>query len=253
MTKSVLVIPTLKRPEMLALSLEKLSQTRQDSSLDVRIHLDHTTSERLSEVEFVRDTYFPTAEIFHANNHVLCPSGSWNILNSLKAGYNTGAELIFFVEEDIFVTPDFFERHIEMQSSGDYFVTSGRKLPQFDDTFFSNPGSCYKREKLAMVIPHINEHYFADQKSYLNLHFPNMDSAGILDDGMVRRVMLSVNGKAKCAVPAIAFHQGFHFYNRMPGYCVEGTLVEKIEQLRVLLTKVKPTDRYAADFEPYLP
>src|ERR1700733_11241488 len=249
--KSVVVVPTLKRPEMLALSLEKLSQTRHEPNLDVRICLDHTTADRLAEVEVVRDTYFPSAEIYHANNHVLVPSGSWNILNSLKIGYQTGSDLIFFVEEDVFVTPDFFDRHIQMQESSDYFVTSGRKLPQFDDTFFSNPGSCYRREKLAAVIPHINEQYFADQRGYLNRHFTCMDSARILDDGMIRRVMLSVGGRAKCAVPPVAFHQGFHYYNRMTGYCVEGILPEKIEQLRVLLTKVKPTDRYTPDFEPF--
>jgi hypothetical protein len=256
--KIVTVIPTLKRPEMLALTLEHLSRTRQATELDCRIFLDHSNDSQLNETrlgdtEYVRDMYFPTAAIFHANNHVVAPSGSWNILHSLKSGYETGADLIFFVEEDIFVTPDFFDRHIQLQESGDYFVTSGRKLRQFDDTFFSNPGSCYRREKLALVIPHINDLYFADQKSYLENRFPNMSDAGILDDGLIRRVMRSVSGKAKCAVPPIAFHAGFHYYNRMTGYCVEGTLREKIEQLRVLLTKVNPADRYTGDFEPYLP
>lgn len=242
---------------MLALCLESLSLTRQDFDLDVRIFLDHSNdpklnAARLTDTECVRDIYFPAASIFHANNHVIAPSGSYNILHSLLAGYNTGADFIALVEEDVLVSSDFFIRHLDLQASGDYFVTSGRKLSQFDDTFFSNPGSCYRREKLALVIPHINEHYFADQKSYLDLHFPKMDDAGILDDGLVRRVMRSTGGKARCAVPRICSHVGFHFYNRMPGYCVEGTLAEKIEQLRILLTKVKPTDRYAADFEPYL-
>src|SRR3984957_2175131 len=71
--KMVGVVPTLKRPEMLALCLEKLSQTHQASSLDVRIFLDHSNdpklnAARLADTEYVRDTYFPTAEIFHANN-----------------------------------------------------------------------------------------------------------------------------------------------------------------------------------------
>jgi hypothetical protein len=256
--KIVVCIPTLKRPEMLALTLEKLSLTRQASQLDVRIFLDHSNdlkinAARLTDTEYVRDIYFPIAEIFHANNHILAPSGSYNILHSLLAGYKTGADFIALVEEDVLVSPDFFDRHLEMQNFDDYFVTCGRKLPQFNDTFFSNPGSVYKREKLAAVIPHICDQYFANQKAYLEFHFPDMDDAGILDDGLIRRVMRSVGGRAKCAVPAIAFHQGFHYYNRMPGYCVEGTLEEKIAQLRVLLTTVKTTDRYTPDFEPYSP
>jgi hypothetical protein len=251
MQKAVVCIPTLKRPEMLALTLEHLSQTVQDFDLDVRIFLDHTTVERLNEVEYVRDTYYPEAEIFHAQNHILVPSGSWNILNSLKSGYQTGAEYVCFIEEDVFVTPDFFTRHLELQATDDYFVTSGRKLSYFDDTFFSNPGSCYRREKLALVIPHINDQYFFNQKAYLDFHFPNMDDAGILDDGLIRRVMRSVNGKAKCCVPAVAYHQGFHYYNRMTGYIIEGDLKQKIEQLRDLLPRVKQTDRYTGDFEPF--
>ena len=255
---SVVVMPTLRRTELLALSLEALSLTRRDSDLDVRIFLDHTNeprldATRLSETEFVRDRYFPTAEIFHANNHVLTPGGCWNILQSLKAGYETGAEHIFFCEEDVLVTPDFFERHLELQASGDYFVTSGRKLAYFDDTFYSNPGTCYRREKLAHVIPHICDQYFVNPKAYLEQKFPNMDDAGLLDDGMVRRVMRSVGGKAKCAVPRIASHVGFHYYGKMQPYKNEGRLEDRIAWIREFLSDIparKAADpRYIGDLE----
>jgi hypothetical protein len=250
--KLVVVMPTYKRPEMLALSLEKLSLTTQAANLDVRIYLDHTIlKSRIDELDYVRDTYFPTADIFHANNHVMVPSGSWNILNSLKAGYETGSEFVFFIEEDVFVTPDFFDRHLEMQASGDYFVTCGRKLKFRDESYYSNPGTCYKHEKLVFIVPHICPEYFADQKGYLETRFAGMDDAGILDDGLIRRAMQSVGGQARCAVPSIAFHQGFHFYNRAPEYRVEGNIEERIAGLRKLLPTVNPADRYTGDFEPY--
>jgi len=195
--------------------------------------------------------YFPTADLFHANNHVLLPGGTWNILQSLKAGYETGADMVFFVEEDVFVTPDFFDRHLELQAAGDYFVTSGRVLQNFDDTFYSNPGSCYRREKLAHVIPYICDEYFANPKLYLETRFPFMDDAGILDDGLIRRVMRSVGGWARCATPPIAFHQGFHFYGKTAEYRVEGTIEEKIAGLRIMLPKISPAGRYTRDFEPF--
>jgi hypothetical protein len=256
--KSVVVMPTLKRTEMLALSLEALSLMRRDSDPDVRIFLDHTHDQRLNEVrlaetEFVRDHYFPTAEIFHANNHILTPGGCWNILQSLKAGYETGADFVFFVEEDVLVRPDFFDRHLELQASGDYFVTSGRKLAYFDDTFYSNPGTCYRREKLAQVIPHICDQYFANPKAYLEQHFPHMDDAGILDDGLIRRVMRSLGEKAKCAVPAVAQHVGFHYYQKMPQYKNEGRLEDRIAWIREFLSDIparKAADpRYIGDLE----
>jgi hypothetical protein len=248
--KMTVIMPTFRRPEMLALSLENLQATPEASSLDVRIYLDHCVQPtRLEEVEYVRDEYFPAATIFHAGNHVLAPSGSWNILHSLKSGYETGAEYIALVEEDVLVRPDFFQRHLEMQASGDFFVTCGRQLAHLPTDYFSNPGSCYGREKLALVVPHICPAYFASQKDYLNQKFGSMDDAGILDDGLIRRVMRSVNGESRCAIPAIASHIGFHYYNRMTQYKNEGSIQDRIARLRVMLPNVSPADRYTGDFE----
>jgi len=241
---------------MLALTLEKISSTTQAASqdLDVRIFLDHTILEsRIAETEYVRDNFFPTAEIFHANNHVLVPSGSWNILQSLVAGYKTGSDFVFLIEEDILVTPDFFDRHIEMQNSGDYFVTCGRKLKYRDEFYYSNPGTCYKRDKLGLVVPHVCPEYFANQKEYLESRFPDMSDAGILDDGLVRRAMQFVGGRAMCAVPAIAQHVGFHMYQRTSLYRNEGNIEEKISWIRNFLSDIparkKSDPRYIGDLE----
>ena len=138
---SVVVIPTCNRPEFLALVLEKLSRTPESDSIDVRIFLDSGSEARLKEVEYVRDTYLPTAEIFQAHTHVVAPSGTWNILNSLKAGYETGAAFIYLVEEDVMVlSEDFFQRHRDMQDSGDYFVNLRPALRSYADRFLSKPG-----------------------------------------------------------------------------------------------------------------
>jgi hypothetical protein len=248
----VCVIPTLKRPEFLALCLEKLSLTPEIENIDVRIYLDWAPEGRLAEVEYVRDTYLPTAEIFQAHTHVIAPSGTWNILYALKSGWETGAEFIYMVEEDVMVRPELFQKHRELQASGDYFVTCGRRCGHMPLDFYSNPGSCYRREKFAHVIPHINMQYFANLAGYTNEHFPHMDDVGILDDGLIRRVMRSINGKAICADPPIAIHQGFHYYNRLePWLNREGTIQERIQKLREMLPTVDPKGRYSRDFEPF--
>ena len=92
---SVVVMPTAKRPEMLALALERLSRAV-DAPTDVRIFLDVSQDEkikkiRIEETEYVRDTFFPTASITHVRPHFLVPSGMYNILFSLKSGWETGA------------------------------------------------------------------------------------------------------------------------------------------------------------------
>ena len=104
--KTIVVMPTLKRPEFLALALESIDQAEQAPE-DIRIYVDHTDEKRLSEVKYVRDTYLSRAMIFHAKEHVSAPSGCWNILNAYKQGYESGADIVFFVEEDIRVRPDY--------------------------------------------------------------------------------------------------------------------------------------------------
>jgi hypothetical protein len=253
MQKLTVVTPTYKRPEMLALSLERLRACPEAKDLEVRIHLDHTNDARLNEVEYVRDTYFPEAQIYHAQNHVLAPSGCWNILHSLKAGWQTGAEYIFLVEEDCLVTPDFFKRHLEMQESGEYFVTSGRKLFYLPENYYTNPGCCFRRDKLALVLPHITDAYFADLTGYLDRKFGKMADGGNLDDGLIRRVMRSVSGEAKCATPPIVSHVGFHYYQKMAQYKNEGTIQERILWIRNFLSDIparkKADPRYIGDLE----
>jgi hypothetical protein len=247
--KSVVVMPTLKRPEFLALALEKLSETPEANSLDVRIYLDTCSDKRLEEVAFVRDTYLPTAEIFRAGLHVMAVSGCWNILHALKEGYETGAEYVFLVEEDVMVRPNFFQWHYQAQSEDDYFVTCGRRIRQRTTDYFTNPGSCYRRDKLALVMPHIRMEYFADNAGYVEKHFPHMDDAGVLDDGLIRRVMRSVDGKVKCATPSVAVHQGFHYFGHFDRSTTHGTIEERIVQLREMLARISPSDRYTQDFE----
>ena len=251
--KSVVVIPTLRRPEMLALTLEKLSKTPQAEHLDVRIFLDTAPPETLEDVAYCRDTYLPTAEIFQAGEHVKVLSGCWNILNALKNGYETGADRIFLVEEDVFVAPNFFEWHWQKHSEGNHFVTCGRRHGRMPMDFYSNPGTCYTRESLGQVMPHICDDFFRDTKAYLSKHFPTMiGKDGDLDDGLIRKVQRSVNGKVTCAQPPVAFHQGFHYYNCFQEFKINGGSIQlRIAQLRHLLPTIDPHGRYTSDYEPY--
>ena len=207
----------------------------------------------MADVEYCRDTYFPTAEIFRAGPHLKVLSGTWNILNSLKCGYETGAEFIFFIEEDVMVRPEFFEWHWAQHEKEQYFVTCGRRHSQMPLDFYSNPGTCYRRGALSFVMPHICEEYYQDTTKYVDGRFPQYRGQdGTLDDGLIRKIQKSVNGKVLCAEPAVAHHQGFHYYNRIEPYMNRGnTVQERIEILREILPRVRREDRYTHDFEPF--
>ena len=251
MKQNVVVMPTLTRTEMLALSLESIRRSPESNDIDVRIYVDCCDQAKLDEVDYVRDNYYPEATIYLAQPHIEAPSGCWNILFALKEGYKTGAEFIFLVEEDCMISSDFFRKHYEMQRTGLYFATCGRLRKEYQSDYYTNPGSCFHRESLRQIVPHINDTFFKDRRGYMDRFFGVFDEASDLDDGLIRRVIRAVNGRVGYPTMPIVAHQGFRAYNHYQGYINEGTTIqEKIENLRSILPKVNPNDRYTRDFEP---
>lgn len=251
MSNAVVVMPALKRPEMLAISLERM-MFAQDVPDDIRIFVDHTTADVLDDMEYVRDTYCPDAQIFHAQKHVFVSSGCWNILNALKAGYEAKKELIFLIEEDVSVFPDYFAWNL--RQDGDHFATCGRHRKEYGMDYYTNPGAAFRREALEFIVPHINDLYFRDQRSYLDATFGSMDEASPLDDGLIRRVIRQHGSYIVYPETPKVAHQGFHYYNRLVQYKISsGSISERIASCRAVLDSVSPADRYSRDFEPYRP
>lgn len=243
-------MPTLNRIEFLALSLERIRGSWEPPD-DIRIFLDTASVTRLDEVERVRDLYFPTALIFRAGQHEEAPSGCWNILNAIKSGYETGSERIYLIEEDVLIYPDYFLWHRKTQQESPALATCGRRWPYYKSDFYTNPGSCLSRRFLTQVVPHINDEFFADRRGYMNRVFGEMDEASDLDDGLMRRVLRQVGGTIRYPDSPVCAHQGFWAYQKFAEYKVNGTIDERIEQLRKLLPTVVPGGRYTRDFEPY--
>jgi hypothetical protein len=251
---SVIVMPALRRPEMLALALERISQAN-NAPDDVRIFLDTCPDERLEEVSFVRDIYLPTAEIFRAGEHQKLLSGTWNILHSLQEGWRTGKEYVHFIEEDVLVSRSYFDWAYQTHNSGDYFVVCGRRCGRLPLDFFSNPASTYRHDSLSKVVPHISEAYFDNNEKYLNDHFPEFKGQdGVLDDGLIRKVCKANGNRVKCAEPAVAAHVGFRMYQGPHEYKNTGkNIEERISWIREFLSDIpkrKQQDpRYLQDLE----
>jgi len=242
------VMPCYKRIEMLALALEHLDRTNR-KNLDIRIFVDTTTEERIDEVEYVRNVYYPDAIIFHAKPHPNVPSGMWNILNALKQGYETGASRVYLVEEDTCVHRDYFTWHDEAQVSGDFLATCGRyHRPGYEK--YTNPGSCFKREMLAKVVEHIVPDLFVDRRAYMDHQFGKMDELSDLDDGLIRRIAKFHGLKVKYPDMPKCSHIGFMAYNHYRGWENTGNIRERIVNLRKMLNEVDPKNRYTKDFEP---
>jgi hypothetical protein len=249
MIKQIVVMPTLKRLEMLALALERLARTN-ESDLDVRIFAD--TDANLEELDYVRDNYYPDAMIFHAGPHVDVPSGMWNILNALKQGYETAADLIYIVEEDVLVKPDFFKWHQSAQEPG-ILATCGRRMQGALASYsqYTNPGSCFSLDKLRLVVKHITKDLFNNRRAYMDGVFGRMDEVSDLDDGLIRRIARFYGLPVKYPDIPKCSHIGFTAYNRYFGWTNnEGDIKYRIEKLRMMLPTVDMKSRYTHDFEP---
>ena len=251
---SIVAIPTCNRPELLALCLLRLSGAR--GCPEVHIYAD--TAANMDAVEYARDTYHPTATIFHANAHLEAPSGTWNILSSIKDAARF-ADNVYLVEEDVMVYPYFFEWH-ESQTA---VVSVGRRDAAFYPRYpgaYTNPGAYIRRPALDLLIPHINDDYFVRRRAYLNERFPEMDAWSSLDDGLIRRVVW--NNFGACAFPErnVCAHQGFRSYSSNLDIMLNHgkTIQERIEGFLENCERLKTTTdprykRYVIDYEPYDP
>jgi hypothetical protein len=248
-----IAIPTAKRPELLALTLEKLSESRLPSNVDVRIYAD--TDANLDDIDWVRDRYFPEALMFHAPKHVEAPSGCWNILNSIKQSYLATSGHVILLEEDVSVRPWFYEHHLNTANGHQVLASCGRKDKNFYPLYpdlYTNPGSCLKRELVANLIPHINDDYFTRLREYMDEHFGPWDTQSNLDDGLIRRVIRQMGGRAVYPDTPICAHQGWRFYNKLDLYMnFEVGIENRIRRLREIIKTIRPGDRYASDFEPF--
>jgi hypothetical protein len=237
-------MPT-NRPEFLALALERLAAAR--CRPEIHIYVDDVSESTLREVEVVRDRFLSEAFLFSARPHVKAPSGCWNILNSIKAAAEW-AEDVYLVEDDIMVTPDFFEWHQAQTTE----VSCGRKDPRFFPAhpyMYTNPGSCLRRPALDRILPHINDDYFARLRGYLDEHFAPAPEWSELDDGLIRRLV------GMCAYPdkAVCYHQGIRSWGKSNLFPASGDVMERVEQLRETIRRIEAGDpllrRYAYLFD----
>lgn len=254
-SKEVIVIPTYARPEVLAHALDKISNCH-DAPDDVRIFLDYSPESRVREVEYVRDKFLPRALVFHAKPHASVTSGTFNILHSLKAGWETGAELVWLVEEDVMCFPGMFDRGRKEMATGKWLAFCGRLLEPFAaryGTMYTNPGAVLSRRLLDNVVPHICDAYFADTGGYIREVFKHEPFNSSLDDGLIRMVVREMGGACGYPERPICAHQGFNWYDEIDIYSNHGgSLDDRIAKFKVITDSMKPTDRYAGDFEPFI-
>lgn len=174
---------------------------------------------------------------------------SRNVLNGMIAAAQHTDELVYYVEEDVFIGVDFFRWHEEVHKrEKDIFCSIGTKSNNYTyktDGFTSHYflshevdyqalGNCFKKEViLDLIYPHFNDSYLTNPTAYCLKHFPNSIIGRIWteQDGLIRRIL--EQKKMPVAFPSVpfAFHSGFYGYNRQPEL-MRKSYEEKLDMIR---------------------
>jgi len=248
-------MPCAHRPEFSALSLLFLSWSVDFP--EIRMYIDHVSDKLKSEFQYVFEHFAPhNAKIFYREPHREGTSGVWNILHSVKDGYETGAGTVFLIEEDVFVRSEFFRRHWETMSTGKYLASCGRICPRFsrlNKGVYTNPGAALGRPLLDNLIPHINDKFFDDTGGYIRNLMPEKPGyIGGLDDGLIRRVITVMGGEAYHQDPAVCSHVGFQAYENRYDFCQideSAPIGKRIEDLKKMFLRLDPVN---APYAPHI-
>jgi hypothetical protein len=264
--KSVVVMPAANRPEFCALALEQLGRARFCPT--IFLNVDDVNDKLKEDFEYVFRNYFPKnvgGTFVIRDSHIKVTSGCWNILESIRNGYNVGAEYVFLVEEDILVMPDFFEYHWEQMDRG-AIVSCGRRCRMFyprSPGTYTNPGSALTRELLDALIPHVNDEFYKDTGGYMDREIGHVEGIHGLDDGLIRRVIWKNGWQDRVVYPPMetpmCAHTGFQAYENRFDFCHVDTtqsIQGKIDNLRHILKTIDRQGekaKYIKDLDPFPP
>jgi len=274
----IVLIPAYYRPEFLALCLEHLSKTegsRDDKQYWIMQDYRYDDDMRYGmqarwTKEVVEKSPLPVRFLqrkphgFAGNSH--------NVLEAYKEAYQTSARLVYLVEEDVLVTPDFFHWHefvqvVEPKTMCSIAYRCSRNNEAYRDitdptSYFTTArdyasiGVCWKRENLGPVLQHACPEYYADQEGYIRRTFPGNRFAGDFceQDGLVMRVMWEQRAFTTWPYVPRAYHLGGYGYHRPAGKRPDGQLQTKINTLREWVRNADILKTVAPDFgdiEPY--
>ena len=257
----LVLVTTFFRPEYLWLCLNAVHSAEGGQAKEVWVAQDHHSDDRRSDAHYVHQSKENDEVIAHFQDKFKAfrfinrtsthyDGNSYNCLELYREAYaSSQANLVYLVEDDIFVEKDFFRWHEAAQSAGKYLCSIGRlhtvrtDVPVSDDpndyvessSDYTSWGVCWKRQNLARLVKHCCAGYYSNMPGYIARVFPNspLGSMWTEQDGLIRRILMESNGSLLTASPCLkrAYHIGITGYHRSRGHHFTGNLMERVQQL----------------------
>jgi hypothetical protein len=245
--KNIVLIPCWKRDDFLSVTLDYIKTSDLCDKYIYIFLLDRDFSPHVENIA----NRFSLEKIIHKTPRHKFKGNTYNILEGYKISINLSkqhnSQLIYLIEEDIFIGKDFFSFHENIQSKYDSFCVSAVKNQNTNEELSNDPniiyygnkfqslGISWKLHNLEKVINHANCNYYSNMQRYLYKTFPKSTYGGNWpeQDGLINRIMEQDKLQAIYPHVARAFHAGFIGYNR-PGENLKGTLEERIHLLKTM-------------------
>jgi hypothetical protein len=240
---------------MLWLCLEHFAACPESADVRVWVYVDaHVNQPSVPREEILAVVKkFPQLSVevtFRAPHRYL--GNSFNVLMAYKDAYQSKAQHVFLIEDDVVISPGFFAWH-RAQHDGHLLGCSIaiEKGPRQGP--YASLGVCFRREVLQVVVPHCNDAYFRSMEGYIRERFfskgkPALDYE---QDGLIARLLDGY--KVAWAQTPLAQHVGWYGYHRARSTRPKGSLEDRYRQIRHVLSDSHLLRVWSRDFGDIVP
>lgn len=248
--RNIVLIPCWRRDDFLSLTLEYIRQSEDAEKYLYVFLLDYGHSRSVANIV----SSFPLDKRIKSLKTRYYRGNSANLMEGYKEAMAMtepeGSELVYLIEEDIFVGKDFFIFHENVHKKFDCHFVSGVRNQNdkpkssgnvekdlslvYPHNSYQSCGISWKKSGLEFIIPHSNEMYYRHMSDYVKRNFPNSKMSPIHwpeQDGLIYRIVEKYNLIGLYPYVARAYHAGFVGYNRR-GIPLVGDLNKRINQLK---------------------
>jgi len=242
----IVVIPVFNRPEFLKICLECIERADNYKNYLYIFQLDWGYDKR--NIDVIKE--FLGEKVISRIDFVRYKLGkqSYNVLYGLMLAARYTDDLVFLIEDDVFVGKDFFtfnedihkiEKNIFCSISSKNHNSERYKVIDDKDAYYisyddsyQSIGVCFKRDVIKeYIFPHFREEYFKDISAYCDRHFGRIDW-GTEQDGLIRRILK--DSKLPVAFPHVprCYHAGWYSYHRMNRMHMPYDISERVNIIR---------------------
>lgn len=228
--KDICILVGWQRPEFMELCLKHVQEAELSDSLIYLFCLDAGYDKKYLDI--IKSFPYEKYIIERKDKGFKIGKQSYNVIAGLLSASKEAKDVVFYVEEDIFIGKDFFKYHYQVlndnpdvmcsiasKCNDTHYITTNDKQAYYigSKSDYQCWGTAWKKERiLSILLHHHTELYYRDPVGYIIKNFSNnfLGSRFCEQDGLARREMMHQG--LRCIFPHVprAYHAGFYGYNR---------------------------------------